>query len=305
LQFTHDIIICTQERTDALRKILTSLSLCLHIEAIEITVIENSPKFDNYEKVAKVCAEYGTILKINLLHSLPGLPRSRNLGIDSTEAQILTFLDDDVRVPSHYFIQMDSFLSQNPSFSGYGPRIAGTRTGHRELTKNAGRVTKSGRSYWFVKSNQVQWADWLPGCAMTFRREAIGNLRFNPQLENGPAGGYALGEDVDFGIRFSRTNKIGFDPQNEIIHELSIQNRSSAYKMELAIGAWHAYLVKNYSDQVKFSKSFAWILLSSIKYLLINLRSKNSYKFPRVRAFFEEIHNPKLSVGRNTSSVTK
>jgi GT2 family glycosyltransferase len=142
-----------------------------------------------------------------------------------SDVDLIFFVDDDVEfLPGYFGLVRGCFRQEGVIGVGVSPlpnvrrnpsvvaRLLG-QDGLREGTvnrsgTNIGRFSGSG------------FAEWLPGCSMTYRRDAIGKVRFDERR-----GGYALGEDVDFGLRMHALGRLFWTSEPTIIHHQSPVNR--------------------------------------------------------------------------------
>ena len=139
--------------------------------------------------------------------AVPGLPASRNLGVEHATAETVLFIDDDV-ILHPAFLERIARAFRDPNVMGAGGVIVDQRSMRWRLVRSLvgldswrdGRVTASGwPSALPTKSGPTQY---LSGCNMAFRREV---LIENPFDENFV--GYALGEDLEYTFRLHRMGR--------------------------------------------------------------------------------------------------
>jgi GT2 family glycosyltransferase len=135
---------------------------------------------------------------------------------------------------------------------------------------------------------------------MSYRRCTLEFLEFNQDLENGITGGYALGEDADFSMRVAKTGKLVGLASEAVLHKLSPISRASLEQMELARGAWFAYLTRNFPSKFKKRKIFLVLVLNSIA-VFLGLRPRSGLTrlsvvtaSLRIKGFVNEKKKPNL-----------
>ena len=224
-RLTYDAVIATRNRAEAL-----VLSIPLLIgqsrQPEQIIVIDSS---DDPEPVAKAVeqATAGWTGTTICVHSDPGLPYQRNLGLRHVTAPVVLFPDDDsLLFPDAAERMLEIYESDTDEVvagvcaaeadapppgvlegAGYGMTGAHVREArHRglrnRLEKNLsflkpqlflGRTLtgRFGRPDWLTAKNAVI-VEYMTGFRMSFRTDAIRRQGFDEAL-----GGYALDEDVD------------------------------------------------------------------------------------------------------------
>ena len=279
-KFEIDFILCTRNRASNILELLRSIDNLDGCHRAEVTVVDSS---DNPMKLSY--REFSRIGKINLLHSLPGLPTQRNIGLEATSNPIIVFLDDDVLLESNFITATLSEFESNVALGGLGYLLKGVNFSPRQIFKGLsvtvnrkyhGQVTKSGKNYWYPEigdHSKTKPPMWLPGCAMGFRRTQIDGLHFNPVLEEGLLGGYALGEDVDFSLKVHKTGKsFGLCTSTLVNHYEAPGERDNSLELARAQGHWLRYLTKThkiyvYRSWVFFSLFMEFFYLFFAKYI--------------------------------------
>jgi GT2 family glycosyltransferase len=166
----------------------------------------------------------------------PGLARQRNqsagycrdLGID-----IVHFIDDDTRILPGYQDAIEDRFRTDPGLSGVGAVIENQpAVGFKGLKRTFGlwgprpsSVLRSGRAVLgqYPTGPEPERVEWLSGCSMSYRIEAITQHRFDDRLT-----GYSKGEDKDFGFRVSRSGRLAVEPKARCLHEQSPHDRMAA-----------------------------------------------------------------------------
>jgi GT2 family glycosyltransferase len=276
VHFSHDVIICTSKRNETLFETIHSLDLHKHHRYLKLYVVVNGYDENLISQLEKALKE--SLPTAIVIRSEPGLVSARNLALKESSSEIVTFLDDDVTLGEDFFRNLDDQFSKHPAVIGMSPRIkylyldrplSKIITRFRFLQKsnlprkvfNFGRLTSWARNNWFPDIEiESQICDWLPGCCMSFRRDSIKGIFFNSNLQNGPTGGYALGEDADFSMRVNSRGILLLNSTSVILHRQAPSVRDDLVKMEEARGYWNSYLVRNFPERFSLIRIFIYNL---------------------------------------------
>jgi GT2 family glycosyltransferase len=229
------------------------------------------------------------------------------------KSDLITFIDDDIGIEREFLTSTRGFFEMNPKIVGSAPLIKslyGFKTpneltdkiSHKKLMKNSGKVTPSGNNFWFLdnQSDVLQTAEWLPGCCMTYRTSKIKSIQFSTHLQNGPTGGYALGEDVDFSLRAAGLGSLMLDSKTIISHLQALSIRDDRLVMASGLGRWLAYASRNFPAQVSILRVSVRLLLQILRDLLrLGCLKKGSLMDLKVatftfKSFLKELFFPKL-----------
>jgi len=252
---SHEICICTRGRTQSLLVLLESLATCNNIQSKLIRIVFNgdSPTLELLRSIEEIRASKKLNLAVN--YSAPGLATARNFALDKSDSDLITFIDDDITLEKNCFDEIEQFFKLNERIVGSTPIISGMysdlksssigRLKHKWIrTKLQGKLTKSGKNFWFTDDGAEPThtdAMWLPGCCMTYRRARLIDIRFPEELQNGPTGGYSLGEDVVFSIRASKFGELQLNQKARVFHEKAEGIRDNRKIMAIALGKFLAY----------------------------------------------------------------
>lgn len=274
-KFKIDFILCTRNRSKNIFELLGSINNLVGCEVAEVTVVDSS---DNPIKLSS--GKFSKIGNINLIHSLPGLPTQRNIGLKATHNPIIVFLDDDVLLENNFIIATLQEFENNLNLGGMGYLLKGVNFVPMKIfkkisiaikVKDYGQITKSGRNYWYPENGdplKFNSPMWLPGCAMAFRRAQIDGMNFNTVLEKGILGGYALGEDVDFALTaYGSGQSLGLCVRTTVNHYEAPGERDNPFQLAQAQGHWLKYLAKSHQSYVIKSRVFLRLFTEFI-YLL-------------------------------------
>jgi len=221
------LVICTRNRIDDIKVCLASIKAATHIP-VRIIVVDSSDGRETEE----LCAQSN--LQITYIRAPRGLTIQRNIALSVIHEDIVHFIDDDVEVEPDYFRALNKVLHDSPHAAGVGgamagPRVSGPTLTERLMLKSSsqpGRVLRSGYNTGCFDLPQAINVEWLPGCSMSFRMSAIRGLKFDERRK-----GYALGEDVDFGLKALERGALLYTPTARLIHHLSPTNRAEYPKL--------------------------------------------------------------------------
>jgi len=257
-----------------------------------------------------------------ILESEPGLASARNFALKHISGEIVTFFDDDVTVNRDFFTNLDEIFFHHSELVGTAPRIANLylrRPAARVFKRLSwsykflsslnflfyGKITRWGTNHWFPDLySHSQNCEWLPGCCMSYRRERISEFTFNEFLQEGPTGGYALGEDVDFSMRAATSGLLMFNAKDVITHHQAPSVRDNSNVMELARGFWVGYLCLNYPKRFSKVSVFFYNILRMFIFFVKNLTKRRKMKtnFIFFKGFLRQLSEKKVGLAPNPSS---
>jgi glycosyltransferase involved in cell wall biosynthesis len=226
---TLSIIIPTKNRPEDLLECVESILKQDHLPQ-QLVVIDQSTTAIIERSLIERLKPRSSAIQLIYLHvpELTGLPQARNLGVSSSNGEIVMFLDDDVLLQGGYISAIiDGFL-ENPEEAGLGGAVRpcanrahaflakvfhhGPFSGEREI------ITKQHR---FLTRIAPVPMTYLSGCNMSFHRQVFNHYKFNEQLTS-----YGLGEDMLFTYLVSKHNKLSLLPKAQVFHKRSAVNRS-------------------------------------------------------------------------------
>lgn len=221
-QLTDVLIVCTRNRPTDLKRCLASVAASTHLPN-RVVVVDSSDD----DASRDVC--HTSPLSVHHVRSAPGLTHQRNIGMRACSEDIVHFVDDDVEVAPDYLEKLCQAFMLDPSVVGAGGMVRGGEAGAPSWrarlglmnSSRGGVVLKSGFNVGLFDYNRVTVASWLPGCSMSFRREAVTGLSFDERRR-----GYSTGEDVDFGLRAASRGVLLYVPGAQLVHHQSPVNRA-------------------------------------------------------------------------------
>lgn len=229
-------------------------------------------------------------LKLQNLHyirSEKGLTIQRNVGLSFVHEDIVHFLDDDVEIETNYFKELLKVFKERPDLVGAGGMVLGGsnpkatllgRISGRE-SKVPGVVLKSGYNIGAHEHPEVVVMDWLPGCSMSFRMSKIAGLHFDESRA-----GYAMGEDVDFGLLAKERGQILHIPTARLVHHLSPTNRERQTEM-LKLATMHRWqLAKDKRGKVTKFAVFITAYIEALSYFAKGVVDRDASYFQYSKA---------------------
>jgi GT2 family glycosyltransferase len=271
------IVVCTKNRTGSLQLFFDSCDSLVKNEKIDFIIVDSSTPPLRFEDLAFLSKIQSVTSKIKLIYEKPGIPRARNRALREIKTDLVTFVDDDISLPSNFSTLILEHFNKYPQTAGVGPRILGmhddfqisdnegffTKIYKRRVKKSFGKLTNYGENFWFpeIYTPVLALCEWLPGCCMTYNFNIIKDLIFNTSLENGPGKSYAVGEDVDFSSRASEFGPLYFVSSILIEHREEPGARDDRLLMAKARGSFRAYLT--YEQRIP--------ILPTLYHLIVNL----------------------------------
>lgn len=225
-----------------------------------------------------------------------GLTRSRNIGVSMAQSDIIFFFDDDVVLSPSYLEEILKIYRDDSSGAVGGVGGVITNFSHlgfigyiRQFVEGffmisgfkEGRVLPSGFCVNFAESGfpvkSISPVDFLPGCAMSFRKTIFQEFSFDTKRYLN----YGYGEDKDFTFRVSRRYALIINPGAKLEHLQSPHMRSDKRQRvkNFVLDRYlffQNYIRKSWSDWIFFGYAlFGYTLLRTIAFIC--LPTKNGY----------------------------
>lgn len=229
------VVICTRNRPDHVSRLIENLAKqTLRPELVLIIDGSDEPKtLTSGSTHREGISGLSQHLQIEVIAAAPGLPKQRNIALDalSGRAEVVHFFDDDVEIdPSYLEFIWEAFSAEQNLVGASGDVInahpARPSVVQRILllkSRKGGVVLSSGVNIGVPGQKQSKAIMWLPGCAMSYRLDAIADLKFDEARS-----GYALGEDVDFSARAGLVGPLRYVEKAKLMHNFAMSNRLSA-----------------------------------------------------------------------------
>jgi GT2 family glycosyltransferase len=265
------VVIATKGRPEELARTLAGLSGCE--PAPDETIIVDGDPARSARPVAALAANG---LPVHYVESPPGLTRQRNEGVRQARGEVIVFLDDDVDVDPGLFAALERGY-RDPGVVGATGRVieeAGRRFGNkrsvvRPLVLGLGRegtMTSFGYPRRPRRSDRELDVEFMQGCLMSGRREAVARVGFDERLP-----GYALAEDEDFSYRLSRLGRVRYLPGVVVRHKNTGFRSSQTREFNRSVVVNRAYLFrKNFRRTPAARLGFAALVVVLIAHRAAN-----------------------------------
>lgn len=186
--------------------------------------------------------------KLKIVYSTPGLPYQRSVGWETLKSlkhskyfTCVSFLDDDCHIQSEYFLNLDSWIKNNPNYigvTGIPNKVIKSRANLIKRlfllqTETSGKVLQSGFANVPVKSGSTQW---LPGLCMNVNPIYLELEKFNPKIR-------IYCEDLEFSLRLIKYGPLSVNEKMVYTHHVSPINRENTFtitKYTLGMNYWMA-----------------------------------------------------------------
>jgi glycosyltransferase involved in cell wall biosynthesis len=237
------VAIPTRNRPEGVRRVLNSLAAQSR-PADEILIVDSTPDERTQAVVEEARATYNSI---RYVREERGLNRQRNRAVRETSAEVVVFLDDDVELSSEFIAVVESAFLGNLDVAGIGGYIMNQWGKPRErwwkLRKWLGLLPgeyKEGRLLPYgiclplstlEPFHGLQATDWLPGCAMAWRLNVFKEQLFSEFFDGRRAEGYGVGDELEFGVRVSRTRRLAICGDALVKHLQIGGGRAGAFRL--------------------------------------------------------------------------
>lgn len=223
------IAICTKNRPESLVEVLRSLRRAFDgvNEAIEVLIVSDGSRLPSH---AECTAAAGRDVSIRLKreNEPAGLYASRRVAVHEANGSSILFLDDDAHPDAGYLQRLLTLLREHPHAQGFGGidhaslPMPGTRfpmayaRAFLLAGSSPGELSPTGFNH-----SQMIWREqkatfesqFLHGCNMTFRRDALLDLPDAPWLS-----GHACTEDLLISGHAARKGPLYVDPLLGVRH---------------------------------------------------------------------------------------
>lgn len=266
------VIICTRNRCADLVHALHSLAKQTEAPTELIIVDSSTHPIENEQAFSAIFTQnYFPATQLKYLHTQPGLPFQRNVGIAHASCEVVHFLDDDVELSPQYLSAMNSVFANNPHYAGGMGAVEGTPVNYKYTIYRAlcrffllqrdcadGTFTLSGLPTHTYGTTEFRPVEVLGGCCMAYRKSVFAKHLFDEKL-----GGYAFMEDCDFSRRVSFDAPLFFNPDATLKHFASPVARDNIVKNRAMYMYNYSYLFfKNVYPRNRFKIIFyAWSVI--------------------------------------------
>lgn len=243
-----EIVIPTYNRPEQIKKTLNSLNNIQTDVSFDVTVVDDSQNEDTKDVVQDSA--------LNITYIRPeesiNLPHARNVAIENSDAEIIAFVDDDVRFFDYWPEKILEKFSENESLGAAGgPALEYEQNSQTVLRSNKkeNRITEKGfvqdKSAFWIPEKDVE-VDTLRGANMAFRRKALEEIGgFDEQyIEN------SFREDTDVCVRIQRAGcRIIYSSDLKVRHLLAEEGGCRGREQWKALGQNQRHFIKkNYPE---------------------------------------------------------
>ena len=181
MQLQLSVVVASYKRAEALELCLGDLAAQKTTRPFEVVLVLQAHADGVSEGIRK---KFGGKLTLQIAEFPEGLgtSRARNAGLAMARGEMVAFLDDDVRLPTHWVGTMIAFFD-DPAIGGVGGYVdhpghytLARKTVYRALglTSNRYKIDWGGFNVGPATHSEFdQPAEWLSGGNMAFRRKAI------------------------------------------------------------------------------------------------------------------------------------
>ncbi len=268
------LVIPTFERPAAVTTLLDAL-LPLEDTPSDVVIVDGSRGRATADALEVWVAAHAPRFDVSYVRSPAGLTLQRNVGLDASTGAFVYYLDDDcIPFPGYFQAIRDVFANDTAGSVG---AVAGAIVNNMGGTLawrwrirfalglarrvEPGSYLASGVSVpittvpGFSGTRRVQV---VPGCAMSYRREALERHRFSLYFS-----GYSQSEDLEMSLRLGREWTLLWCGDAHVSHNHAPQGRPDAARkgrMEVRnrYFIWKRYVTPGIVDAVKFWLDFAY-----------------------------------------------
>ncbi len=283
------VIICTRNRLDDFQVALESLLNQSRLPN-EVLVVDSSDSREVEEYIGSISIP----VKVNYIHSEPGLTLQRNVGVRSSEGDLIIFFDDDVDLDESYLSEVEKIFvcDAKDEIGAVGGRIVSPHSEHSKsilywlgpkifslirlvfglVGNGSGRFRWSGMPTHPVTSSSSKNIECLSGCCMAFRREVFKKVTFDEALIR-----YGLMEDADISKQVLDAGyKIYYQASAHLIHHVSPSNRLQRWQWaEMTVVNYDYLFRKNWSRDTWRWLFYYWAMVGLV---VSNLHNLNALK---------------------------
>ena len=211
------VIVVTYQRAQDLLRCLRSLE-DQTTPAKEIIVVVRAEDSETLLSLDQVSTRYLQLKKV--IVDLPGVVHARNAGLEVSTADLITFLDDDTTAQPTLLSRVLKRFQDDPHLGGLGGRDRCFSNGSFDdrQERTVGKVQWFGRTIGnhHLGFGEIRPVDLLKGANMSYRAEAVADVRFDSRLKGK---GAQPAEDYCFSITVKMKGwKLAYDPSLMVHH---------------------------------------------------------------------------------------
>ena len=252
------IVIVTYGRVKELSELLASISKQESVDRLEkIVIVDNHPSRVGRE----VAKNHASDLNIDYIENKSNsLTLGRSIGAESTDSEIILFLDDDVILDDSYFLNLLNFYKDHPQANGMqGMFYVGSYSKLKNFFNKVFwlfnyssadyKVYPSIQASYAKSVNKITQCEWFSGTNFSYRRHVINQISFDFKLVK-----YCEGEDIDYSFRVHRKfGELYLNPRCKINHQAAMTSREIGEEFAIMQEIYGLYLLKKLFPNSKIS----------------------------------------------------
>ena len=266
------VVICTKDRPDSLADTLATVWRQTR-RPDELVIIDDGHL--DIGPFADAAQRHGVPFIYHNKSDQPGLARSRRVGIAKSSGDVILFLDDDVLLDERYIeALMEVYESDREGrVGGAEGVIQGIRYRPFQMLllrffgmddpKREGQILKNFLGVLVRDIKEPTDVQWLSGCDMSYRREAVAAVEIPPEIED-----CTIGEDRTISYQVGLRWRMVATPRARLIHRKvatarvgSVRGFEEVYYNRIA---FRRFMPQDLSHRL----SFAWLCVG---YVVVNL----------------------------------
>jgi len=211
------VLIPTYRRADDLRRCLDAIA-AQRRTADEVLAVVRLEDAESQTVLREYAARLPRLRQVDV--SLPGQVQALNSGLDAAVGDIVAITDDDAAPRPDWLERIEAWFASDARIGGVGGR---DWVHHGDRLEDKVR-TVVGKLQWYGRCvgnhhlgiGGARQVDFLKGANMSYRRAAIGALRFDTRLRGG---GAQVHNDLGFSLAVRRRGwNLLYDPQVAVDH---------------------------------------------------------------------------------------
>ena len=280
------VVIPTYNRAQDLRRCLDSI-LAQTVLPHEVLIVDDSDR----ERVEVIKSVEGIRpsfivkhIRLKYIRNNRGkaLTIAKNLGIEKSSGEIISFLDDDVILERKYYEEIIKFYEIFPHALAVEGKIIETKTrglryilvdifgrlfylGHREKNK-CRHLPSLGVTY--LLEDEIVSCEWISG-ASTYKKKVFNEFKYDENLLK-----YSWGEDQDLSYRVFKKypSSLYVAPQAKYLHKVSPTGRIAKREIIHMGEIYYLYLFYKIIDQsLKNKVIYLWSRVGILIFKVISL----------------------------------
>jgi glycosyltransferase involved in cell wall biosynthesis len=266
------VVICTKDRPDSLAETLETVWRQTRLPD-ELAIIDDGHL--DADSLAAEARRHGVPFVYRNKSDKPGLARSRRVAIATATGDVLMFLDDDVVLDEKYIEAIMAVYEsdRNGRVGGCEGVLQGIRYHPLQMLllrlfgmdapKREGQILKN--FIGILVRNIMRQTDvqWLSGCNMSYRREAIAAVEIPPEIED-----CVLSEDRTISYQVGQRWRLVATPEARLVHKKVATARDPRVRGFEEIYYNHIAFRRFMPRDLSHRLSFGWL---SAGYIIVNL----------------------------------